>query len=244
MASIHEKIFGKPSVVSFYASKSDLQPPEKRFIEEHASELAAAHLLDIGIGGGRTTLHLPARVKSYTGVDIAAAMVEATRARFGGERCDLDLRVADARDLSAWPRDAFGAVLFSYNGIDYVSRDERMIVLAEIRRVLQAGGLFCFSSHSTLAIDHAYGLRRPVRSLYVRLANGPASLHVGKPWVMFDDGTYGRGAPTYYVHPEEMERDLLRLGFERPRIFSLETARELEGTYDDSVWLTYVTRAV
>jgi SAM-dependent methyltransferase len=243
MGTIHEKIFGKPSVVAFYASKSDLQAPEKRFLEEHATELANARLLDIGIGGGRTTVHVPDKVKSYTGVDISAAMIDATRARFGGDQCKLDLRVADTRDLSAWEREAFDAILFSYNGLDYVSRDDRMVALAEIRRVLKKGGLFCLSSHSTLAIDHAYGLRRPVRSLYVRLTNGPASLHVGKPWVIFDDGTYGRGAPTYYVHPEEMERDLVRLGFEKPRVFSLDAAKELSGTWDESVWLTYVTRA-
>jgi SAM-dependent methyltransferase len=44
-------------------------------------ELAGAQLLEIGCGVGRLAPHLAARVGSYTGIDIAPAMVEEARRR-------------------------------------------------------------------------------------------------------------------------------------------------------------------
>jgi ubiquinone/menaquinone biosynthesis C-methylase UbiE len=42
----------------------------------------------------------------------------------------------------------FDFILFSWNGIDTMSHDDRLKVLQEIIRVGNEGGLFCFSSHN------------------------------------------------------------------------------------------------
>jgi SAM-dependent methyltransferase len=98
-------------------------------------------VLDIGIGGGRTTPLLRAIAPNYIGVDYVSQLVDAAKARFP----EADLRQMDARRLG-FGDGAFGAVLFSYNGIDSVSEVDRIAILAEIFRVLRPGGCFCFSS--------------------------------------------------------------------------------------------------
>lgn len=98
-------------------------------------------MLDIGIGGGRTTALMRDR-GSYIGIDYTAEMVEVARANHPG----LDLRHMDARDLGAFPDGSFDLVTFSYNGIDSVDPKGRMAIMHEVARVLVPGGLFVFST--------------------------------------------------------------------------------------------------
>ncbi|HEY2134109.1 MAG TPA: class I SAM-dependent methyltransferase [Acetobacteraceae bacterium] len=113
-------------------------------------------VLDIGIGGGRTTPLLSAINPNYVGVDYISQLVEAARARFP----EADLRQMDARRL-AFGDGAFDAVLFSYNGIDSVNQADRIAILAEIFRVLRPGGCFCFSSLNRYGPAFAQQFQRP-----------------------------------------------------------------------------------
>jgi SAM-dependent methyltransferase len=61
---------------------------------------------------------------------------------------DVDVRVADARDLGQFDSGQFGFVLFSFNGIDAMDHADRPRVLAELHRVLAPGGLLVFSTHN------------------------------------------------------------------------------------------------
>lgn len=104
-----------------------------------------ARVLDVGIGAGRTTSLLAPRAARYLGVDVAPAMLARARRAHPGR----DLRLADARDLSGIVGDGqFDLVTFSYNGIDAVDHEDRLRVLAEVRRALVAGGLAVLSTHS------------------------------------------------------------------------------------------------
>jgi ubiquinone/menaquinone biosynthesis C-methylase UbiE len=106
-------------------------------------------ILDLGVGGGRTTSYLANRASRYVGVDYAAAMVETCQAKFPG----LEFVVADAANLQAFPDASFDVVVFSFNGIDYVLPDEsRRRCLGHIHRVLKAGGVMIFSSHNARAM--------------------------------------------------------------------------------------------
>jgi SAM-dependent methyltransferase len=99
-------------------------------------------VLDLGVGGGRTTSLLRLLTSDYIGIDYTPEMVEICQARHPG----LDIRLGDARELGDLSDCSRGLVLFSNNGIDAVDHDGRQQVLAGVRRVLEPGGVFCYST--------------------------------------------------------------------------------------------------
>jgi SAM-dependent methyltransferase len=135
--------YSSPEVVAHFAGEERLTRCEEALFERYLRPDSA--ILDLGVGGGRTTPYLTARASSYVGVDISAAMIAACKAKFPAHRFE----VADATDLAAFRDATFDAVVFSFNGIDNIDTDEgRLLCLREIARVLADGGVFIFSSHN------------------------------------------------------------------------------------------------
>jgi len=153
--------FEHPDVVAEYASFEFLFGSERRLLAELDAEPARGAVLDVGVGGGRTTEGLAQRARSYVGVDVSAPMVEACRRRFDGAALPLHFAVADARRL---PFDAatFDLILFSFNGLDVVGGDgDRARVLLELRRVGRPGARIAFSSSNFgFAIDQLSYVRQ------------------------------------------------------------------------------------
>src|SRR5580693_871329 len=79
---------------------------ERVAIEAVADEVRGLPLLDIGVGGGRTTSLLRLLTDDYVGVDWSPEMVEICRSNHPG----ADIRQADARDLSAFASSTFKCV--------------------------------------------------------------------------------------------------------------------------------------
>ncbi|WP_027798924.1 class I SAM-dependent methyltransferase [Paraburkholderia dilworthii] len=117
---------------------------EKAAFEWLAPRCAAAPLLDIGIGTGRTIAPMLAISNDYTGVDYTPKLLEMAKSRYPG----CDLRHMDARDMSELPSDHYGLAAFSWNGIDCVDYDDRVKILEEMCRVVRPGGYVLFSSHN------------------------------------------------------------------------------------------------
>ncbi len=136
--------YSDPDVVGYYKNDDRLIPVEAALLARVKEELQNQPILDIGIGGGRTTPHLREISKAYTGIDYSEAMIQAARWRFPG----VDFLTCDARDLSRFQNGQFAAVFFFGGGIDDVSGADRLLVLKEIRRVLRSRGIFIFSSHN------------------------------------------------------------------------------------------------
>ena len=113
-------VYTRADVVRWYATRDALQAAEEAVVRELAPRLSTMDLLDVGVGGGRTTHHLASRVRRYVGVDYAPEMIAACRKRFDDPA--IELLVADARSLP-FPEASFDAVLFSHCGIDYVEHD-------------------------------------------------------------------------------------------------------------------------
>jgi len=129
--------------VAHYAGLNYLTSAEQLLFETHLKPRAA--LLDLGVGGGRTTPHLSSIASTYVGIDYSEEMIRACRIKYPM----LRFEVADATDLSAFETGSFDAIVFSFNGIDYLVPDEkRQRCLRECHRLLKVGGTLIFSSHN------------------------------------------------------------------------------------------------
>jgi ubiquinone/menaquinone biosynthesis C-methylase UbiE len=136
-----------PEVASHYAGLNYLTPCEKLLFRTYIKP--GMSVLDLGVGGGRTTSCLSRVASRYVGVDSSEAMIRASRRRFP----DLNFLLADASDLSAFEDASFDAVVFSYNGLDCVVPDEkRQRCFRECWRVLRPDGVFVFSSRNPRSI--------------------------------------------------------------------------------------------
>lgn len=136
-----------PKIVREYARLEYLTPCERLLIETYVA--AGTAVLDLGVGGGRTTPYLLARAGRYLGVDYSPEMIGHCRQKFPGvEFCE-----ADASNM-AWLDDgSFDVILFSFNGIDWLwPSEKRWRCIRECRRLLRPGGVFIFSAHNPRSI--------------------------------------------------------------------------------------------
>lgn len=120
-------------------------------------------MLDIGVGGGRTTVHFAPLVRQYVGVDYAANMVEACEERFPDREDHISFGEADARYMNQFPAGTFNFIILSYNGIDNIAHDDRLLALKEINRVGKSGGVFAFSTHNLRACT------RCIKSSFIKI---------------------------------------------------------------------------
>ena len=140
-------VYRNPAVVSHYASLDYLTPCERHLFDTYLTPGMA--ILDMGVGGARTTPYLSRKASRYVGIDYSEEMVRLCRDKFPR----TEFLVADASDLSAFSDGSFDAIIFSFNGLDYLFPEEqRWKCLQECWRVLRAGGVFVFSSHNPRAV--------------------------------------------------------------------------------------------
>lgn len=253
----NQRVYQRSEVVRAYAGATDLQPPEKRILELLRDELSEASMLDIGVGGGRTTAHFAPAVREYVGIDYSAEMISACRRRFPAGRYRFEL--CDVRDLSRFPDGGFDFVLFSFNGIDDVSPADRRQAFREMSRVGRPGGYLCFSTHNLQGLDHGqFTLRRQVSGSPGRMAKNLAKWLLTRavynrhlrfrelahaPHAVIHHFDHRRLMPTYYVRPAA-QREQLGGHCRDVRVFSLVTGREVSdedrwGELDDP-WLYYL----
>ncbi|HRK49354.1 MAG TPA: class I SAM-dependent methyltransferase, partial [Pyrinomonadaceae bacterium] len=133
---INRKTYANAKVLDYYDGLSELFPAEKVLFEQLSSKLEGAKILDIGVGGGRTTQYLLPRAAEYTGLDYVPEFIERVKKKY-----QIGNFIAgDARDLKEFEDESFDFALFSYNGIDAVLHEDRLKILNEINRVLKKGG--------------------------------------------------------------------------------------------------------
>jgi SAM-dependent methyltransferase len=140
-------VYNTPEAAAHYASLDYLSPCEKALFDTFLKEGDA--ILDLGVGGGRTTPYLSRLASHYVGVDYAPKMVAACQQKFP----QLEFLVANATNLGLFGDWTFDSVVMAYNGMDYLSSNEsRARCLAEIHRVLRKDGVLIFSSHNPRAV--------------------------------------------------------------------------------------------
>lgn len=201
-------------VVAFYENEFELQPCEAHLFSRHIAP--GRHLLDIGVGAGRTTPYLSAAAARYVGVDYAKSMIDVCRRRYP----DLEFRHGDATALVDFDDASFDVVVFSFNGIDVIGSDEgRARCLAEVARVLKPGGMFVFSSHNARVLAFVPNLsdvsgrgflKRILRAVYETVTIAGRLIFSGsyvKGEGYIKDPAHG-GMDHYVSTPEAMKRQL------------------------------------
>lgn len=105
-------------------------------------------ILEIGAGTGRYTLDLCKRGYSVTAIDLSAALLQRCKLRLEAEGLheQIQLVVADARDLHAVVGTAFDAVLLMGPLYHLVFEEDRRQALRQAADRLRNGGLL-FSAH-------------------------------------------------------------------------------------------------
>jgi ubiquinone/menaquinone biosynthesis C-methylase UbiE len=144
LSGLNLRAYERKAVALKYQRDDYLFLPERVVFKELKRFYENGRILDIGVGGGRTTPALLDISDAYHGVDYSSAMVEAVRKRFPG----VKFSQCDARDLSCVRSETIDLAIFSFNGIDYVGHADRLQILKEIKRVLTPNGAFFFATHN------------------------------------------------------------------------------------------------
>ncbi len=247
------------NVVKHYRKQAQLQPPEITILKYLEERLSNMKMLDVGVGGGRTTYYFANLVKEYVGVDYSEEMVTACKERFLGYPGNVAFRVCDAGSMEVFEENSFDFILFSFNGIDYISHTDRLKAFREIQRVGKSGGYFCFSTHNTSSIHkllefkYQFYFHHPkrtfknlVRWLRLRFVYYK-SIDIKKlkdsPYVIFNDGDLNFRFNTYYINPLEQIKQLDGF-FKEIRVYSYKSGREIRDENElksiDDPWLYYL----
>jgi len=239
------RMYSQKGVVASY-SNAALEKPEAVILHRLAGSLGSMRVLDIGVGAGRITEHLAWRVRQYHAIDLAPEMIATCRQRFRGRLAESCFEVRDMRDLD-YPAHSYDFVLNAFNGIDHLAHAERTRFIAEVRRILAPGGLFCFSTHNTRSLARHLRApdstrpefwRRPLatmkalrrRERFLRLNRRAIAQHSTAEHLMVKDGPHGDfGVQICYVSATAQVESLKRAGFDRVSVYSLDSGNELSG---------------
>lgn len=223
--------YNKQEVVEYYVGETKLQKVEQVLFES-VEDLKTKSLLDIGIGAGKTTHFFESRAGDYYGIDYASAMIDASKLKFPALNKENRLRVGDVRDLSDFKDNTFDLVIFSFNGLDHIDIDERIIALKEMHRVLKPNGELIFSSHNLLGASKIFRLKwfinpimfaRSMRMVLRRnLANPNWKKLLDRDYSRINDFSYGVDDALMYVKPNFQKLQLLNLGFDCIQMYDFD----------------------
>lgn len=244
-------------IVRHYSQLRQLQPAEQTILDllRHEYSLSNMKMLDIGVGGGRTTEYFSSVVREYIGIDYSEEMIAACQKRFPSQ--SKVFKVVDARDMSQFSDNSFDFILFSFNGLDVISHPDRLQVFQEVRRIGKSGGYFCFSSHNLQALEQEFNWKNhlslnPVETYVnlimfaiLRFFNRSVSLKQIKNsnYEIIKDEPHNFRLKQYYVRPQE-QINQLKSDFDNIKIYSWKSGLELSTQQDLSansdMWLYYL----
>jgi ubiquinone/menaquinone biosynthesis C-methylase UbiE len=214
-------------------------------------------MLDIGVGGGRTTYHFAILAKEYVGTDSSQKMIDECTKKFPtNQNKGIFFKLQDVRSMTDFEDRYFDFVLFSFNGIDLMSHSDRLKAFREIRRVCTKDGYFAFSAHNIQALDlkglethlsiHPFKMIRMIRDNIRKLVKYFSLRKVikNKDYAIISGGERGFRIEVYRIRPAEQIRQLTDLSFKNIRVFSLIDGREINNRSELDVvkddWLYYL----
>ena len=259
MGTRNATTYAAADIVNYYAQLNRLQPAESVLLERLQDQLPRMKMLDIGVGGGRTTQHFAPLVEEYIGIDYSSEMVAACQKRFRKLNHPMTFEVGDARDLSQFDNNSFDFILFSFNGIDYVSHDDRIKILQEIKRVGKQGCYFFFSSHNLQALENELTWQKqiganPLKTYenlvmlgLFRLFNRSINRQILKKsnYLIVRDESHNFRLETYYIRAEQQIRQLSK-GFSHVEIYPWQSTEQVlaldAAAMRRDLWLYYLCR--
>lgn len=223
MSDKNLETYNSKGVVKWYTGLKGIVPAEAAVLEQHKALIAGASLLDIGIGGGRTTAYLIDKCKDYTGIDYSQGFVNVLKKQYP----QVKILAMDARDLSAYSIASFDFVNFSFNGMDYADLAGREKILAEINRVLKPGGIFFFSTHNknhtsfnewpwlNKKISLTIKLKTFVKLIpfLTRKIKNRGLETFTSDYAIINDSAHNYGLMTFYTTPQFLSRQLAQANF-------------------------------
>jgi len=236
------EVYNSDKVVGIYAGKQEMLTKPEQYILELIKTSGHKSMLDIGVGAGRTTKFFAAHFDKYTGIDQSEKMIDVCRKRFGNEK-NMEFLVLDAQKMDVFNNDTFGFIMFSFNGIDCVNHNSRLMILKEIYRLLKPEGLFTFSSHNIFNIPDLFSFHFPKNPLNlfpewkqwkkINKINPESKELIRNDYCMIQDGDIDFTTEYYYINPAFQILQLKDAGFRNIRIFSLNSGSEL---FENNDW--------
>lgn len=214
--TFNHNFYEKPEVVQDYVKNYNfIWPEEKLIFEKYKDYINGKRVLDLGIGGGRTTPTLSNLTQDYIGIDCSEKMVEACKKKYE----TLKFIHCDASDMSMIGDENFDFVIFSFNGIDCMSHEKRIKTLREVYRVLERSGVFVFSSHNrddrkivTGFNKYDWRITRNIRNILSYLKVRKYQI-VTEKHAILSDPLAGFGCMTYYISKRNQVEQLENVGF-------------------------------
>ncbi|PZO44112.1 MAG: class I SAM-dependent methyltransferase [Pseudanabaena frigida] len=251
------QVYVARGIVQHYSQLRQLQPAEQTILDLLSDEWSSMKMLDIGVGGGRTTQHFSGVVQEYVGIDYSQEMIAACQTHFPSSSQSRVFEVGDARDMSQFEDNYFDFILFSFNGLDSLSHLDRLQVFQEISRIGKSGSYFFFSSHSLQGLEREFNWRKQISlnplTTYVNLVmfgllrffNRSISSKQLKSsdYEIIQDESHNFRLKQYYVRPQE-QIDQLKADFDNIKMYSwksgLEIANQKELSINSDMWLYYL----
>jgi ubiquinone/menaquinone biosynthesis C-methylase UbiE len=244
-------------IVNYYLQLNTLQPAEKAILALLQNQSSSIKMLDIGVGGGRTTQHFSKITSEYIGIDYSAEMISACKKRFSTSSSKMQFEICDARNMNQFADNSFDFILFSFNGIDYTSHKDRLKIFQEISRVGKPGGLFFFSSHNLQGFESEFDIKNHISlnplTTYVNLVmfallrffNRSYTLTQIKTvdFAIIRDESHNFQLRTYYIRPKEQIHQLGEW-FSNSQVYSwrkeIEIIDSKELKMNKDMWLYYL----
>lgn len=248
---VNYKSYNNRRRARIWASFNRLQPGEQAILQNIGEKLRYKRILDIGVGGGRTTPYLLEISSDYTAIDYSPAMVSAVKKKYPG----LNIFHRDARDMRIFKDGEFDFILFSFNGIDYVTHDDRILIMKEIYRILKRDGYFMFSTHNRDAKTfNNYKITLKLSPNPLKMARLAASFllaHLNRrknkkkeiytdEYAIVNDPGHTYSLMTYFISIDRQIRQLENIGFIATEIFNKRGERVASDSESD--WIHYLSR--
>lgn len=240
--------YNLPQTQRWYGELKGLTIAEMKIFENAGDKLKEGKVLDIGVGGGRTTAELINRCGEYDGIDYSPLFVQQCKQRFP----NVNIQCMDARNLNSLGKDRFDLVNFSFNGIDYVNNEDRLKILKEIHSVMKPGGLFFFSTHnrshfmfnrtpwSNKEKPFYYNLKTFLRFapfIFKKFIHKKKELTT-KDYSLIIDHAHNYSLVTFYTEPGYLREQLTISGFTGIKLFDKNGEESIDEKLDDWIYVT------
>lgn len=254
LAEQSRSLYERAKIAAYYARDTAITLGESVVLQRCRADYVLKHVLDLGVGAGRTTAWLAPNSASYVGLDYSRTMVTLCKARHTGRT----ILWGDARDLSAFEDARFDFVFFSYNGIDAAGHADRERILGEIARVIRPGGMFAFSSHNLDCIRHRpmhrdilrmnsrpwpIGLLKHFARVLIRIRNAIRNRRVevrSSEYAVLIDRGHNLAFVSYHIGPQAQARQLANAGFSLIEVLDREGLPVMDTS--ESHFLHYLAR--